>query len=232
MVNFRYIVWSVIILISSGVCISFASTLEIDVHRDLSVRLLLRLDYPANNSQKEKIRLVSRTINRCFPGRISARVISREAGNLYDGIILDVQDVNILMDTTNFVDFSSSRSFFKEKYYLKLLFNTGVFDSQFFTILKRENINVGIFKNILDRGNYLDIRVRLPGKCVETNMTEEGGYYYRIYWNGENHLQQYILLTSYRFFPEVYLTILLLILILVGWITKLAYQKYVLRIRM
>ncbi len=226
--NSPYIPWGLVFLVYVTVCVSFASTLEIDVHRDRSVQLLLRLDHPANGGQKEKIRLVSHTINRCFPGRISTRVISREEGNLYDGILMNVRDVDILMDTTNFVDFSYRRSFYKEKYYLKLLFNRGVFDSRFFTILKQENINPAVFKNILDRGEYLNVRVRLPGRCTETNMTEKNGeYYYTVYWDGKRSSGQYLLLTSYRFFPEIYLTVLLIILILAVWVAMTIYRKYV-----
>ena len=216
-----------IVMVAGWINILLAATLKIDVRRDLSLKLTLQLEYPANNRQKENIRLLSRTINRVFPDRIFARMLFREKGDLYDGIILTVQDINVLMDTTNFVDFSFSRSFYKEKYYLKLLFNPGMFYSQFFTLLNQDNVNAGVFESILDRGNYLNILIRLPGKCTRTNMEKlENGYYFKkIYRVRENYHQQYILMSSYRFLPEVYFTLILIIIVLLFGIFKLTYRR-------
>ncbi|GAB4379829.1 MAG: hypothetical protein Kow0042_29570 [Calditrichia bacterium] len=199
-----------------------AITLEIELQSDQSAFIYLWLDSPATTQQKQLIGNLSQILNRNYPGNIRAELLSDYDTTPGDGMRIQVKDFSFLHDPLNCIDFRFDRSFFKHKYYLKILLNPQIFQSKIFSLMADEGMEIGSFQCLLLPHGQLEIWLQFPGECVETNMKlREKEYYYIITYEAFQKYGGNLLYRSARFIPRVYLTVFFLIIILLAIATRI-----------
>ncbi len=182
--------------------------LDLDLNSDLSVNAIFWLNQTSNDFSAEQLLKIQNTINQSFPGKIYATAILNDRNYQNIGIQLKANHIEILQDTLNCIDFSATKSFFKEKYYLKLLLNSKIFHSNFFYLLKQQGIGQKLLDRLVKKDDILKININFPGSYRQTYLKSDNDLY--IYQSNFHHLARsgdVIELNSSRFLPEVYITV-------------------------
>ncbi len=194
-----------------------AVTVEIDLRPDHSAKLSFLLAAVANPQQQMLLQNLGREINANFAVTMTASVISGETGHSNSGLQIYLNDVRHLRSICNFVDYHFSKSFFKQKYYMKLLFNEQMFRSKFFQTLRDSGDSQPDYSSLFGGENLLFVCMTFPGRCLNTNMKEDDhGFYYEMSYETILKHGDAVIFDSYRFTPETYLTVLLILAVLAG----------------
>ncbi len=123
--------------------------------------------------------------------------------------VLRVTNIALLQDTLNFFDYSYSRSFYREKYNLRLTLNARLFQSDFFRQLAARGFSFERFRPLFAKENLVFL-ISLPGHCQRTNLERYNHSYYvtlpESLFRQEGKL---VYIETAHFFPEIYLTVLL-----------------------
>jgi len=132
------------------------------------------------------------------------------------GFNIRIDDVTIMQKVLNFIDYHRSKSFFKEKYYFKLLLNSGMLESDLFIPLKKSKKLAEEFDQLFNKNTIIDFQIKFPGKCTSTNTRKINGVYiFQVnYWDIKSR-GTLIAFESVRFIPSVSLTVLIILFFLI-----------------
>ena len=132
------------------------------------------------------------------------------------GFNIRIDDVTIMQKVLNFIDYHRSKSFFKEKYYFKLLLNSGMLESDLFIPLKKSRELAKKFDMIFNPNTIVDFQIKFPGKCTFTNMRKINGVYiFQVNYRDIKSRGTLIAFESVRFIPSVSLTVLIILFFLI-----------------
>ena len=165
-VSFTFFLLTTIFLSICGNAL--ALTVDVHVMRDKSAEIFVWLDMPASADEKEALLEIRDAINARYPFQLAARPIENDPKFRNEGISLRVNDLRILQDSLNCMDFSFSKSFFKEKFYMKVMLNPGLLNSEFFSeVRKKYALSLGKFALAGGGGavgDQLHSARKMPGK--------------------------------------------------------------------
>lgn len=194
---------------------SRAMTIEISVKGDQSAEIYLWLEKTAGDDEKNALVVLGNSIRLAFPDHISVEHIVYHPVYVNEGLEISVSNLNDIQQKLNFLDYHYSSSFFKQKYYLKLLLNPQMFQSVFFEEITQNGFDKSKWQHLKQPETILEFLLRFPGICSATNLEKNsGGYRYQITRADFMQCGGVIYFESYRFIPRVYLTIFLILLVL------------------
>ncbi|MEJ2049834.1 MAG: hypothetical protein P8Y60_08350 [Calditrichota bacterium] len=142
------------------------------------------------------------------------------------GLNVRIDDVRLLQKVINFVDYHRSKSFFKEKYYFKLLLNSGMLESDLFIPLNKSRELAKEFDMIFNSNTIVDFEIKFPGKCTFTNMKKiNGDYIFQVNYRDIKSRGTLITFESVRFIPSVSLTVLIILFFLIFLLARYILSK-------
>ncbi|HFE63844.1 MAG TPA: hypothetical protein ENK14_05435 [Caldithrix sp.] len=198
-------------------------TIEILVKSDRSAEIYLWLEKTAGEDEKNALIVLGNSIRLAFPDRISVEHIAHHPVYVNEGLKMNIDNLNEIQQKLNFLDFRYSSSFFKQKYYLKLLLNQQMFQSAFFEEIAQNGFDKSKWQHLKPPEAVLEFVVKFPGICSATNLERTaGGYDFKI---SHADFMQYggvIYFESYRFIPRVYITVFLIVVVLTVMLLKSA----------
>ncbi len=198
-----------------------AVTVELNIHHKHKADIQLWLNGSANARQKQLLKRVENSINQHFENELSAAAIFDDPDFINDGMRISVKDVRVFQDTLNFIDFRYTRSFYKEKYSLKLLLNSRIFQSRFFESLKSKDLDENLLNQIFENEKALRFFCTFPGSCTQTNMQKvDGKYTYDMNLREFNKAGGVIIFRSSQFFSEIYWAVFGILIILICLIAR------------
>ncbi len=190
---------------------------ELDVRGDRSAQLKIWLPANARTVMRQKLVKMKTAIERAFPGKVKADTLFRDARIMNPALLLSVKDLKILQDSLNCIDFYSSQSFFKRKYYLKLLLNPKLLQSSFFVRLEQEGIDLHFLSELTANDPDMTLMIRMPGKSYRSDVEHTEGYH--VVYTSIPNLQRQgraVTLQSAAFIPSAYVSVFILLLLMVG----------------
>jgi hypothetical protein len=132
------------------------------------------------------------------------------------GLNIRIEDVRLLQKVLNFIDYHRSKSFFKEKYYFRILLNSGMLESDLFIPLKKSKKLAEKFDLMFTKNTIIDFQIKFPGKCTFTNMSKiNGDYIFQVNYRDIKSRGTLITFESVRFIPSVYLAVLIILFFLI-----------------
>ncbi len=187
----------------------FSASLELKFKKGNRLSIVWRFDKPLTEGESSEVLHIRDVINQRYPDEMRASTFFEGQGKQYPAIKLDVQNIQDFQDTLNFLDFKYKKSFFKEKYYMKIILNPALLESKFFKVLDDEGVEFSRFDQLLSGYQFLYLHVFFPGRCVATNMNHDGsGYTYRISLQEFNSRGGMVYFQSSHFISLVSITIL------------------------
>lgn len=198
-----------------------AVTVELNIHHKHEADIQLWLNGSADAQQKQLLKMIENSINRQFENELFAATIFENPDFINEGLHIVVKDIRVFQDTLNFIDFRYTRSFYKEKYSLKLLLNSRIFQSRFFECLKSEDLDENSLNRIFENEKALRVFCTFPGRCTQTNMEKvDGEYTYDMNLREFNKAGGVIIFRSSQFFSEIYWAVFGILIILIGLIAR------------
>ncbi|MEJ2536966.1 MAG: hypothetical protein P8048_07930 [Calditrichia bacterium] len=127
-----------------------------------------------------------------------------------------ISNLQLIQKTVNFIDYHRTKSFFKEKYYFKMLLNTRMFDSELFSSLKSNQTFIDNFNRLFGPHPVFEFRIKFPGRCISTNMLQENNHFF-FKTDYQTITTHGTLLTfeSSRFIPSVSITMITVLFLLI-----------------
>lgn len=190
-----------------------ALSIDLELKKDHSLTIVI---WAESQSAKIDLKKLQSVINDGFVNSSISSTIIKSPEYIEEGLKIRIRNILSFQDTLNFIDYQYSRSFFKEKYYFRLLLNSRIFQSEFFNILNHRKVLEDLLFRLAKDHFFLDIRLKAPGRCVFTNMTTVGdNYIFKTGYQDFRSLGEIIIFQSSRFIPSIYLTIFFLLFLLV-----------------
>jgi hypothetical protein len=202
--------------------VSYCTTLETVLYKNDSIRFIILLDRPVGTEQQQKLTEICDTINRLYGNYLQANPLVNANNYPNDGIKITIFDSKFLDNSLNFLDLNKSRSFFNEKYYIKLVLNKEILKSPFFLKLENENSVLLDWITFFNSDSQINLKIKCPGRCIKTTMNKINNSYLQQFNKTDFSLGNiYLTYESIRFFPHVYLTIFAILITLVMVIFKI-----------
>lgn len=200
----------------------FALTVEIGIQENEGIDFKCLLNRPATEQEKRVILQICTLLNTDYGDTLCALPLINDPDFVEEGIGIKGVNEKFLQRNLNFLDFKRRRSFFREKYYLKVIVNREIMNSIFFQKIDERLHGLIDWPGFLKGDSQLNLIVRGPGRCLKTNMDEKNDYYLRqIYLSDFAAGTRFIMFESIRFFQQIYLSIFAILLILVSLAVKL-----------
>jgi len=149
-----------------------------------------------------------------------------------DGPVLQIRILNLqqIQNSFNFIDYHRAKSFFKEKYYFKMLLNARMFDSELFTPLKNKKHFLEQFNRLLGPDPIFEFQIEFPGRCTTTNMNRENNHLvFRTDYRTINSRGTLLTFESSRFIPSVSITMIALLFLLILILGRYIFRMKVFR---
>lgn len=183
--------------------------LDIALRTDHSVCITLQWENEDRTGQQSQIDTLRAVIGRVFPEQIKVS----GSGMGHEEISVIIPDIRWLQRNLNCLDYRISASFFKEKYYFKLLLNSDIIESAVFRSVLNDDVETEHFIPLFLDIEALQIICHFPGRCLSTNMRKlDGSYFYHSPYSRIMSRGDMVMFESERFIPKVALTILLILL--------------------
>jgi hypothetical protein len=131
-------------------------------------------------------------------------------------INFEIKNVMTCGEELNFIDYRYSKSFIKEKYYLKILLNSQILDSRIFGIFEVDTIDFDLLYKEFYWYDEIDIYFKLPGNFVESNLEyTEDSYIDKLTLSEIKKNGRMISIHTARFLPGTYISIYFILVILI-----------------
>lgn len=204
-----------IFLIAGFRQIPAAVTVDLTVPGDTTLTVTIRLAEMSPSDRKIVLEKASRYLAVPFPGRDRLLTVEPPEENPPQKIVFHL-NLRQAPAYLNFIDYDYRKSFFKEKYYLKLIMNPAVFQSRIFKEIGFSDRDKSSLIHYFSGDPDFFMTVALPGKCRETNLRPSpAGYYYRLSPQDFQNKTAVLFIRSSRFIPQVSITIYAILLTLI-----------------
>lgn len=139
-------------------------------------------------------------------------------------------NLQLIQKTLNFIDYHRAKSFFKEKYYFKMLLNPRMFDSELFLSLKDNQILNDNFYRLGGSDPVFEFRIKFPGRCISTNMVQENNHFF-FKADYQTIITRGTLITfeSSRFIPSVSVTMITVLFLLIFILGRYIFSMKIIR---
>ncbi len=198
--------------------------LEVDSPSTLTIRC-----FPDNSYQNEDYLFLflelKQALDRLENPALHTTILTSDNPAEPPRLVLRITNIALLQDTLNFFDYSYSRSFYQEKYNLRLILNARLFQSGLFRQLAGQGFSFRRFRPLFGKENLVFL-ISLPGHCQETNLERYNDSYYisvpQSLFLAEGKI---VYLETAHFFPEIYGTVLLGMLLAVFILVRSLWKK-------
>ncbi|GAB4327145.1 MAG: hypothetical protein Kow0037_00480 [Calditrichia bacterium] len=141
-------------------------------------------------------------------GWLEGEVLPTDKYNCNNTLRVIIPDWTTAADSFNFVDYKFNPSFYQQKYYLKILLNRTMLESDFFREVLRSRSNSEALSRYFTAESSLELFLSLPGRYQQTDNVKllEDGRLWKLILIADEDWNETITIRTRRFLPEIYLT--------------------------
>ncbi len=191
----------------------FAIPVDITLNADNSMNIVIQAE---NNSSESFFNELRATLSEAFSERGDQLQIGEVVDQKIPALHIRITNIHLIQNSLNFIDYHRAKSFFKEKYYFKMLLNARMFDSKLFSSLKNNQAFTANFNQFFGPDPVFMFQIEFPGRCISSNMKQENNHFF---FNADYQtiISRGMLITfeSARFIPSVSITMITLLFLLI-----------------
>lgn len=141
-------------------------------------------------------------------GWLQGEVLPTDKYNCNNTLQVIIPDWAAAADSFNFVDYKFYPSFYQQKYYLKILLNEAMLESDFFREIQRACSDSVALSRYFTAERSLELFLSLPGRYQKTDNVKllDDGRLWKLISIADEDWYETITIRTRRFLPEIYLT--------------------------